>query len=145
VREVFDCGAGAGVGAATPNAFWTGRSFVSDAVRSCSARGVGVLRGFGLSSSFRADFDFAVFFVWPDVSFARDFFFRIFGLGVGVWRRFTFLEAPGVGVLCGLAAGVVSSSEPDFSVGEASLVNFALLAAGVFRGVAEGRCFLVNF
>jgi len=41
-------------------------------------------------SSFRADFDFALFFVSSDVFVASDFFFTVFGFGVGVWRRFVF-------------------------------------------------------
>ncbi len=54
--------------------------------------GRGVFGAFGVSSSFCADFDFAVFFVLPEVSFARDFLFAAFGLGVGVWRRLVFVE-----------------------------------------------------
>jgi hypothetical protein len=50
----------------------------SDAARSSSACGVGVFRGLGVSS-FRADFDFAL-----------DFVFAFFGFGVGVWCRFAF-------------------------------------------------------
>jgi len=91
-RDVFDCGAGAGVAAATADAFGTASSFVSDAARSCSRRGRGVFFGLTDSPSVRADFDFAVFFVFPDVSFARDFFFPAFGLGVGVWLRLVFDE-----------------------------------------------------
>jgi hypothetical protein len=45
-----------------------------------------------VSSSSRADFDFVVFFVFPDASVALDFFFAIVGFGVGVWRRFVFGE-----------------------------------------------------
>jgi hypothetical protein len=47
-------------------------------------RGAGVFFGFGVSSSCAAEFDFAAFFVLPDPSFARDFSFAVFGLGVGV-------------------------------------------------------------
>jgi len=46
-------------------------------------------RGLGVSS-FRADFDSALLFALSDVFFAPDFFFAVFGFGVGVWRRFVF-------------------------------------------------------
>ena len=75
VRTGFGCGEGAGV--ATAIARGSG-AVDSDAARSSSTCGVGVFRGLGVSS-FRADFDFA-----------PDFFFVVFGFGVGVWRRFAF-------------------------------------------------------
>ena len=74
----------------------------SDAARASSTCGAGVFRGLGVSS-FRADFDFALFF-------APDFFFAVFGFGVGVWRRFVF----GVGDFFGFgvdAARVSVSSD----------------------------------
>jgi hypothetical protein len=69
------------------------------------------------------------------VSFSRDFFFADFGLGVGVWCRFDFGEAPGSGVSRGAAVGVFSSS----------LANFALgMAVAVLSGVADARCFFAD-
>ena len=76
---------------------------------SSSTCGAGVFRGLGVSS-FRADFDSALFFVLSDVFFAPDFFFAVFGFGVGVWRRFVF----GVGDFFGFgvdAARVSVSSD----------------------------------
>ena len=86
MRAGFGCGEGAGV--ATAIARGSGAAG-SDAARSSSACGVGVFRGLGVSS-FRADFDSAFLFALSDVFFAPDFFFAVFGFGVGVWRRFVF-------------------------------------------------------
>jgi hypothetical protein len=107
-------------------------------------RDAGVFRGFAVSSSFRADFDFAVFFVLADVSFSRDFF-AAFGLGVGVWRPFDFGETLGSGVSRGVGAGVAPSSPSDLRPGEPSLANFDLgTAVGAFSGVAEARGFFAG-
>jgi hypothetical protein len=54
----------------------------SDTVVLSSAGTRGVFSGFGVSSSFRPDLDFPVFFVLRETSL--DFFFADFGLGVGV-------------------------------------------------------------
>ena len=78
VRAGFGCGEDAGVG--TPIA--RGGAAGSDAGRASSTCGAGVFGGIGVSS-FRADSDFALFF-------APDFFFAVFGFGVGVWCRFAF-------------------------------------------------------
>ena len=71
---------GAGVGTAIARA---GGAAVSEAVRASSTCGAGVFCGLGVSS-FRADFDFALFFVLSDVFCVPDFFFAVFGFGVGV-------------------------------------------------------------
>ena len=60
----------------------------------------GVFRGLGVSS-FPADFDSALFF-------APDFFFAVFGFGVGVWFRFAF----GVGDFFGFG---VDAERPSVS------------------------------
>ena len=88
-RALFGCGAGVGVGTATTRG---GEAAFSDAAGPSPKRGEGVFCGLGVSSSSRSDFDFAVFFVFPDASVALDFFFAIVGFGVGVWRRFVFGE-----------------------------------------------------
>ena len=75
MRAALVCGEGVGVGTAIARG---GGAPGSDAARTSSTCGVGVFRGLGVSS-FRADFDFA-----------PDFFFVVFGFGVGVWRRFAF-------------------------------------------------------
>ena len=72
MRAGFGCGEGAGV--ATAIARGSGAAG-SDAARASSTCGVGVFRGLGVSS-FRA---------------APDFFFVVFGFGVGVWCRFAFV------------------------------------------------------
>ena len=98
------CGEGAGVGTAIARGCGAA---VSDAARASSTCGAGVFRGLGVSS---ADFDFALFFALSDVFFAPDFFFAVFGFGVGVWRRFVF----GVGDFFGFgvdAARVSVSSD----------------------------------
>src|SRR4029077_3318551 len=98
------CGEGAGVGAAIARG-----GGAADAAGSSSTCGVGVFRGLGVSS-FCADFDFALFFAFSDVSFAPDFFFAVFGFGVGVWCCFAF----GVGDFFGFgvdAARVSVSSD----------------------------------
>ena len=103
-RAGLDCGEGAGVGTAIARGSGVG---VSDAARSSSTCGAGVFRGFGVSS-FRADFDFSLFFVLSDAFFPPAFFFAVFGFGVGVWRRFVF----GVGDFFGFGvdAALVSVS-----------------------------------
>lgn len=58
---------------------------------------------------------FAVFLVFCAVSFLLDFFFVVFGLGVGVWRRFDFDEALGSGVSRGVADGDSPLSSLAFS------------------------------
>ena len=131
-RGTFDCGEGAGVGTATARG---GGGELSGDTPPSSARGPGVFAGFGVSCSFRTSLDFPVFLVSRAVSFSRDFFFADFGLGVGVWCRFDFDEAPGSGVSRGAAVGVFSSS----------LANFALgMAVAVSSGVADARCFFVD-
>ena len=102
----MSCGEGAGVGTAIARG---AGDEVSDAARAFSTCGAGVFRGLGVSS-FRADVDFALFFASSDVFFAPDFFFAVFGFGVGVWRRFVF----GVGDFFGFgvdAARVSVSSD----------------------------------
>jgi hypothetical protein len=83
--------------------------------------------------------------VFPDlraVSFSCDFFFADFGLGVGVWCRFDFVEALGSGVSRGVGSGV-SSASADFS--DSLPTSFARgIALGVFSGVADGRCFFFD-
>ena len=99
MRAGLVCGEGAGVAAAIARG---GAAAVSDSARASSTCGVGVFRGLGVSS-FCADFDLALFF-------APDFFFAVFGFGVGVWRRFVF----GVGDFFGFgveAARVSVSSD----------------------------------
>ena len=78
-RAGFDCGEGAGVGTASARG---GDAAGSDSVRRSSICGVGVFRGFGVSS-FCADVDFALFF-------PPDFVFAVFGFGVEVWCRLVF-------------------------------------------------------
>ena len=136
-----------------------------------SARGGGVFAGFGVSSSLDAYLGFAVFLVFRAVSFALDFFFAVFGLGVGVWRRFDFDEPLGSGVSRGVADGVVRSGSADsladvvlrlfgdscgpgdfFGVREASssvrAFSDANLACGIAvdasSGVAEAGCFFAD-
>jgi hypothetical protein len=70
----------------------------SDAARSSPKRGEGVFCDLGVSSSSRADFDFAVFFLFADASFELDSCFAVSGFGVGVWRRFVFGEGLGLRV-----------------------------------------------
>jgi len=104
VRADFGCGEGAGV--ATASARGSGAADSDPASSTC---GAGVFRGLGVSS-FRADFHSALFFALSDVFFAPDFFFAVFGFGVGVWRRFVF----GVGDFFGFgvdAARVSVSSD----------------------------------
>lgn len=103
-RAGLACGEGAGVGTAIARGGGVG---VSAAARASSTWGAGVFRSFGVSS-FRADFDFSLFFVLSDAFFAADFVFAIFGFGVGVWRRFVF----GVGDFFGFGvdAALVSVS-----------------------------------
>ena len=105
-RAGLVCSEGAGVGTAIARGAGVA---LSDATRASSSCGAGVFRGLGVSS-FCADFDFALFFVLSDVFFASDFFFAVFGFGVGVWRRFVF----GVGEFFGFgvdAARVFGSSD----------------------------------
>ena len=98
------------MGAAAPTAFGAGVGR-SDAVARSSVGAGGVFSGFGVSSSFRADLDFPVFFVLRETSL--DFF--DFGLGVGVWCRFDFDVAVASGVSRGVGFGVASSSPSDFA------------------------------
>ena len=123
-RGTFGVGQDAGVGTATARG---GGKLSCDA---SSGRGVGVFRGFGVSSSPPADLDFPAFLLLCAVSFVRDFF--DFGLGVGVWCRFDFGEAVGSGVSRGFGFGVFSSSLANFAFG---------VAVAVSRGVADARCF----
>ena len=99
MRAALVCGEGVGVGTAIARG---GGAPGSDAARSSSTCGAGVFRGLGVSS-FSAAFDFAL-------SFVLDFFFAVFGFGVGVWCRFVF----GVGDFFGFgvdAARVSVSSD----------------------------------
>ena len=163
-RAAFDWGAGVGVGAATARG--GGVELSVEAPRS-SARAAGVFCGFGVSSS-RACFAFSGFFELCPVCFPGDFFFfAVFGLGVGVWRRFDFDDALGSGVSRGVDDATGSSSSPDFSLvalrsapglgdflgvteasaslPDVSFASFALgIAVGALSGVAEARCFRVN-
>ena len=163
-RAAFDWGAGIGVGAATARG--GGVELSVEAPRS-SARAAGVFCGFGVSSSSRACFAFSGFFDLCPVCFPADFFFAVFGLGVGVWRRFDFDDALGSGVSRGVDDVTGSSSSPDFSLvalrsapglgdffgvteasallPDVSFASFALgIAVGALSGVAEARCFLVD-
>ena len=104
-RPGLVCGEGAGVDATIGRGCGAA---VSDPARDSSSCGAGVFRGLGVSSS-RADSDFALF-SFSEVFFAPDFFFAVFGFGVGVWRRFVF----GVGDFFGFgvdAACVSASSD----------------------------------
>ena len=101
-RAGLGCGEGAGVATAIARA---GDAGVSDAARASSPCGVGGFRGLGVSS-FRADFDFPPFIPLSDVFFSPDFFFAVFGFGVGVWRRFVF----GVGDFFGFGVDVERAS-----------------------------------
>ena len=110
----FGCGVGVGVAMAIAR----GGVAFSDAVPRSSTRGDGVFRGFGVSSSFAADFCSAVLFALPDVSFALGFFFAVFGFGVGVCRCFVL----GVGNFFGFGVDVTPVSVPsDWSRGFSSL------------------------
>jgi hypothetical protein len=86
----------------------------SEVVPRFSSDAAGVFSGFGVSSSFRVDLDFPAVLVLRETSLD---FFLDFGLGVGVWRRFDFGEAPGSGVSRDVGAGVASSSSSDFFTG----------------------------
>jgi hypothetical protein len=57
-------------------------------------------------SSFRVDFDFPPSVALADFFFSPDFFFAVFGLGVGVRRPFVF----GVGDFLGLGVDVERAS-----------------------------------
>ena len=61
----------------------------SEAMRASSTCIPGVFRGLGVFSS-SADVDSSPLPVFSAVPFAPDFFFAVFDLGVGVWRRFIF-------------------------------------------------------
>jgi hypothetical protein len=106
------------------------------AARSASGGCAGVFRGFGVSSSFRADSDLPVFLAFSAVSFSCDFFFAAFGFGV--CRRFDLAEVVGSGVSRGVADDVVSSVSPDFFPFFADLLvaRFAE-GLGVFFGFGE--------
>jgi len=116
-----------------------GEGEVSNAA-ACSATGgwAGVLRGFGVSSSFRADSDLPVFLAFFAVSFSCDFFFATFGFGVGVCRRFDLGEVVGSGVSRGVADDVVSSVSSDFFpfFDDLAVARFAA-GLGVFFGFGE--------
>jgi hypothetical protein len=60
-------------------------------------------------------------------------------LGVGVWRRFDFGEAPGSGVSRGVDDGVVSSLSPD------SFADFVLRARGDSCGPDDSLLSLADF
>jgi hypothetical protein len=126
------------MGVATAIARGGGGEVSNTAARSASGGCAGVFRGFGVSSSFRADSDLPVFLAFLAVSFSRDFFFAVFGFGVGVWCRFDLGEVMGSGVSRGVADGVVSSVSSDFFLFFADLA-VALFAAGlgVFFGFGE--------
>jgi hypothetical protein len=68
-----------------------------------------------------------------------DFFFAVFGLGVGVWRRFDFGDSPGSGVSRGVDDGVVSSVSPD------SLADFVSRVRGDFFGPGDSLLSLADF
>jgi hypothetical protein len=111
-----------------------GAGEVSDALARSSTPGVGVFAGFGVSSG-PPDLELAVFLVLPVVSFSWDFFFVVFGFGVGVWRRLDLGEALGSGVSLGLADPLSSSWWERF-------VFFAVFAVVRFvRGVGDFRGF----
>src|SRR4030095_12495743 len=78
-RSALGCGEGVGLGSAIARGGGPG---VADPPRASSTCGAGVFRGSGVSS-FCADFDFELFFVLSNVFFALDFFFALFGFGVG--------------------------------------------------------------
>jgi hypothetical protein len=110
---------------------------------------------------------FAAFLGSGDVSFLRDFFFAVFGFGVGLADFFDFREAAvGSGVSLGFGLGVVSSSSLEsfaefrFAAGcgdscglrdaavslvDSSVANFALRIGGDSSGVAEGLRFFFDF
>ena len=117
------------------------------AARSASDGSAGVFRGFGVSSSFRADSDLPVFLAFFAVSFSCDLFFATFGLGIGVCRRFDLGEVVGSGVSRGVADGVVSSVSSDFFSFFADLAVARFAAGlGVFFGFGDdaGRDSLVS-
>ena len=103
-RAALGCGEEVGVGTAIARG---GSAGVSEAALASSTCGAGVFRGLGVSS-FCADFDFELFFVFSTVLFALDLFFAFFGFGVGVWRRFVFGVGDPFG--CGVDAARVSVS-----------------------------------
>ena len=108
------------------------------AARSASGGCAGVFRGFGVSSSFRADSDLPVFLAFFAVSSSCDFFFAAFGFGVGVCRRFDLDDVVGSGVSRGVADDVVSSVSSDFFPFFADLAVARFAAAlGVFFGLGE--------
>jgi hypothetical protein len=154
----------AGVGTAT--ALGGGDVELSDDVaRSSSGWRAGVFAGLGVSSSSRAGLAFPVFLLLREVSFSRDFFFVVLGLGVGVWRRFDFCKVtPGSGVSRGVASRDVSSSEFPVSFGvrargdssapgdsvsslevDSSLAAFGLaIGVGDFFPLGEGPVFFCD-
>jgi hypothetical protein len=123
----------AGVGTATPKGFGAGVEVSDDVALSSSGWRAGVFAGFGVSSSSRAGLVFPISLLLREDSFSWDFFFAVFGLGVGVWRRFDLCEAaPGSGVSRGVAFRDVASSS-DFSGG------FGLRARGESCASADLR------
>jgi hypothetical protein len=108
----------------------------------------------------------AAFLGSGDASFLRDFFFAVFGFGVGLADFFDFREvAVGSGVSLGFGFGVISSSPESFaefcfaagcgdscgladaavSLVDFSIANFALRIGGDSSGVAEGLRFFFDF
>jgi hypothetical protein len=120
------------VGTATARA---GKGERSEDAPCSSVRGIGVFGGLGVSSSSRANFVFARVLGFSAVSFSRDFFFAVFGLGVGVWCRFDFGEALVSGVSRGVVEGFGSSASADSlaacGVGDFLDFFFAPFALGV--------------
>jgi len=108
----------------------------------------------------------AAFLGSGDASFLRDFFFAVFGFGVGLADFFDFREvAVGSGVSLGFGFGVISSSLDSFaefsfaagcgdscglrdaavSLVDSSVANFALRIGGDSSGVGEGLRFFFDF
>ena len=110
-RGIFGVGHGAGDGKATAR---RGSGVGLSVATGVSAKtGPGVFSGLGDSSSLNV-LDLAVFLGDGEASFFRDFFFAVFGLGVGLADFFRLCEATGgSGVSLGLGLGVASSSSPD--------------------------------
>src|SRR6266567_4698974 len=110
-RGIFGVGHGAGDGKATARR--GGGVGLSVATGVSAKTGPGVFSGLGDSSSLNV-LDLAVFLGDGEASFFRDFFFAVFGLGVGLADFFRLCEATGgSGVSLGLGLGVASSSSPD--------------------------------
>ena len=138
-RALFDSDVGVGVGTPIARA---GGGELSDALAPSATPGAGVFLGFAVFSSCGADFDPADFLVLPVVSFSRDFFFTLFGLGVGLWRRFALGEELGSGVSRGVADAVVSSlsSECFGLFADLLLVSFGRGVGDFFGFGEEAEC-----